>query len=390
MHKPPRLRVQLAALTWARFVLVSGLRMTYPFLPAFARGLGVPFASVARLVALRGFGGFLSPFFSPLSERYGRRLVIVVSLIVFAGGALVVVIWPGYWFFGVALFVTGLAKVAYDPAMQAYLGDTVPYSQRGRAIAVSEFSWAGGLLVGAPLIGLVITRQGWQAPFAWLALLAVLSAVLVWRVLPPGHVRQTRAASLGALFAVIRQQPVIWAVVAYVLALMVANETVFIIYGDWMEQSFDLSLTNLGLAAGVIGSAEIVGEFTAGWSVDRFGKRRVVIATGLFTSVAYLLLPYVGGSLVAALVTLFLTFLGFELTFVGSIPLLTEVVPTARSVVLSTALAAGSLGRALGALIGPSVWRGLGLGGNAMFAAALTLLGVVVLARWVREAAGAD
>jgi predicted MFS family arabinose efflux permease len=189
---------------------------------------------------------------------------------------------------------------------------------------------------------------------------------------------------------VIREQPVIWAVVAYVLVLMVANEAVFIIYGDWMEQSFDLSLTNLGLASGIIGGAELLGEFTAGWSVDRFGKRRVVILTGVLTSFAYLLLPYVGGTLAVALVMLFLTFLGFELTFVGSIPLLTEVVPSARSVVLSTALAAGSLGRALGALIGPSVWRWLGLPGNGMLAALLTLLGVFVLARWVREAVETD
>ena len=380
-----RLSLQLGILTTSRLLLNSAIRLTYPFLPALARGLGVPLAAVAQLVALRALAGFVSPLFAPLSERFGRRVVLVGTLAVFSLGMFVVVIWPAYWPLGVTLILAGVAKVVYDPAMQAYLGDVVPYARRGKALAVTEFSWAGALLIGAPLIGFVIERRGWSAPFFWLGVLGVLATLLLWRIMPPGRVTASRAASLGALLAVMRRYPVIWAAAAYILLIMGANELLLIVYGDWMEQSFSLDLTNLGLATGVIGGAEIVGEVTVGVVVDRLGKRPVIITTGLLTALFYFLIPYTSLRLPAALATLFLVFLAFEITVVGGVPLMTEIVPSARSVVLSMVLAAASLGRMAGALVGPVVWQAAGLAGNTSLAALATLLAVLVLARWVRE-----
>lgn len=382
---PQRLRVQLAAIVFGRLAINTSIRMAYPFLPAIARGLGVPLTSVAQLVALRSFAGFLSPLFSPLSERFGRRLLLALSMVGFGLGCLIVFLWPSYWFLGVTLVLTGLAKVVYDPTMQSYLGDVVPYEKRGMAIAVTEFSWAGALLVGAPLVGLAIERQGWHAPFFWLAVFGFGAALVLWRLLPAAHVHATRAANLRSVLRVMRSHPVIWAVALYVLLAMIAQELLLIVYGDWMEQSYGLALTNLGLASAVIGGSEVLGELTAGWSVDRFGKRRVVITLGLALSLVYFLLPYASVSLALALLMLFLFFYLFEASFVGSMPLLTEVVPTARSVALSVAVAAAGLGRMIGALLGPEVWQRFGLSGNTTVGAILTLLAILVLARWVRE-----
>ena len=359
--------------------------MTYPFLPAIARGLDVSLASVAQLVALRSFSGFLSPLFSPLSERFGRRLMLALSMIAFALGSLIVFVWPAYWPLGATLVITGVAKVVYDPAMQAYLGDVVAYEKRGKAIAITEFSWAGALLVGAPMVGLIIERQGWHAPFFWLAVMGLGAAILLWRLLPPARVHTTRAADLRSVLSVMSGHTVIWAVALYVLLAMIAQELLLIVYGDWMEQSYGLALTNLGLASAVIGGAEILGELTAGWSVDRFGKRRVVIALGLVLAGVYLALPYTSVSLTMALATLFVFFYLFEATFVGSMPLMTEVVPTARSVVLSVAFAAAGLGRMVGALLGPAIWQRFGLQGNTLVGGFVFLIAILVLARWVHE-----
>jgi predicted MFS family arabinose efflux permease len=119
--------------------------------------------------------------------------------------------------------------------------------------------------------------------------------------------------------------------------------------------------------------------------VDRFGKRPVIIATGALTGLAYLLVPYTSRSLALALITLFFVFLVFEITVVGGVPLMTEVVPSARTVVLSIVLAAGSLGRMLGALAGPFLWQRSGMGGNMLVAGLVMWLAVVLLAGRVRE-----
>ncbi len=384
----PRLLPQLLALTAARLALNTGLRMVYPFLPALARGVGVELTAVYRLVTLRNFAGLLSPLFGPLSEQYGRKPLVIAAMLLFAFGCLVVVLWPAYWGLGVTLVLISLAKVVFDPAMQAHIGDTVPYRQRGRVLAVTELAWSGGVLLGAPLIGLTIQFWGWQSPFLWLGGFALATAVLLARILPRLPHAARRLLTLRSMAGVVRRHPVIWAAALYVLLAMAANEIFFIVYGDWMENNFGLALGALGLASAVIGGSEIAGEISAGFLVDRFGKRPVIMTTGFLNALAYLALPFVGTSLVSALLALMLLFWFFEVTLVGGVPLLTELVPSARSVVMSVALGAGALGRALGSLIGPPVFAHGGFGSSGLVAAGVMLLAVLALALWVREADG--
>jgi predicted MFS family arabinose efflux permease len=384
-QKDTRLLVQLVVLALVRTIVNTGIRMVYPFAPALARGLGVELTAIYDLVTIRNFAGFLSPLFGPLTERFGRRSVMIQALLLFSLSSLLILIWPNYWLMGCALVMIGLSKVIFDPAMQAYVGDTVPYERRGKAFAVTELSWAGALLVGAPAAGVVIQFQGWQAPFLWLALLGGAATVLLGQVLPQRRGRDQGSFNLRSVFQVMRQHPVIWAAAAYTMLAMTANEVFFIVYGDWMESSFDLQLASLGLASGVIGGAEIIGELFAGWSVDRFGKRAVIITTGLLNALMYLVIAFTSSSLLTALVSLFTLFLFFEITVVGAVPLISEIVPDARGAVMATVLAFGALGRSLGDVLGPKIWASGGLAANGLVAATVMVAAVLVLAMWVRE-----
>ena len=361
--------------------------MIYPFLPAFSRGLGVSVAALAPLVALRGFAGLLSPIFGPLSERYGRRPMLILSMLIFVAGCLVIVVWPKFWVLGLSLLIIATAKVVYDPAMQAYIGDVVEYERRGRILSITELSWAGAFFLGVPAIGFVMDRQGWTAPFLWLALFGVVGAFFLWRALPgpAADKRRSQATTLKKTIEIVKKEKVIWAASIYLLLVMAANELLLIIYGLWMEDSFSLSLTTLGLATAVIGGAELIGEVVTAISVDKIGKRRFVLITGLMTGFMYLVIPFANRGLFMALATLFVLFFFFEMTVVGGVPLLTELVPSARGIVMSVALAAGGVGRALGALVGPRIWFAGGMGALGLTSAIMMMLSLVILALWIRE-----
>jgi len=173
--------------------------------------------------------------------------------------------------------------------------------------------------------------------------------------------------------------------VLYTALIMTANEMLFIVFGSWMEDSFQLSLAGLGTAAAVIGGAELIGETIAGWSVDRFGKRPVIIITGLFNAFFYLILPYTSFNLMTALLTLFFIFLSFEITVVGGIPLMTELVSSGRAIVMSMILFAASLGRTLGAFLGLLVWEMVGFNWSALVWAILMVTAVLILVSSIHE-----
>jgi predicted MFS family arabinose efflux permease len=105
----------------------------------------------------------------------------------------------------------------------------------------------------------------------------------------------------------------------------------------------------------------------------------------LLNVVTFVLIPFSTGSLVTAMAVMIALFFTFEIAVVGAIPLLTELVPSERAVVMSMALGAMAAGRTVGSLIGPVVWERAGVAGNATISAIMMLLAVFVLARWVRE-----
>lgn len=377
--------IQLFVLMLSRLLLNSSLRMVYPFAPAMARGLGVPLASVTNLITLRNLSGLSSPLFGPLSERYGRRPILMLGMLLFGLSSIAIYLAPLYGMLGMVLVLGSIGKIIYDPAMQSHIGDTVPYQYRGRAISFTELSWAGALFIGGPVIGWLIARQGWQAPFLWLGLLALVATAVLYLVIPPPNHAHARHITLRQIGQVWQQYPVIRYAALYNTLLMMANETIFIVYGSWMERSFQVSLAALGVSTTVIGAAELLGEFTSGFAVDRFGKREVIILTGIATALSYLIMPYFGVSMTSALILLFILFLSFEITVVGAIPLMTELVPTYRAIVLAILAASGSIGRALGSTIGPFIWERFGYTANGVVAMVIMGTAVIILYKNIHE-----
>jgi predicted MFS family arabinose efflux permease len=379
------LNIQLLTLAGARLILNTGLRFVYPYAPALARGLNIPRADIYFLITLRNLTGFLSPVFGPLSERYGRRVVLMVGMAIFSLGAIFVVIWPTYWMLGISLGAMGIAKILYDPAMQAYVGDEVPYKQRGVAISVTEYSWSLALLIGMPIVGILIQKQGWQSPFFWLGVGGFISIFVLWRSISKSKRNDFAAATFLQIVQLLLEHHVVIFAAVYITLFITANEMLLIVFGGWMEDVFNLSLTSLGVAAAVIGGAEFIGETIAGLSVDRYGKRPVIITAGLFNAFCNLLLPFTSATLVGALITLFFLFVSFEITIVGGIPLMTELVPSSRAVVMSIILAAMFLGRSLGSFFGPLIWNIVGFSFAGIIWSVIATAAILILIGWVRE-----
>jgi DHA1 family inner membrane transport protein len=179
-----KLTLQLGVATVARLAINTSRRFAYPFASALSRGLGVPLAAITSLIAVNQATGVLSPIFGPLGDRWGYRVMMLAGLGMLTGGILAGGLLPTYGVVLLALFLAGLGKSIFDPALQAYVGQRVPYQRRGMAIGMIEFAWAGSALVGLPLVGLLIEQIGWRAPFFVLGGLALLSMVALRALLP--------------------------------------------------------------------------------------------------------------------------------------------------------------------------------------------------------------
>lgn len=377
--------LQLGLFLTIRTIMNSGFRMVYPFLPFIARGLGVTEADITAGITLRAALGLASPLIGSVADSWGRKRAMMIGLGIFVLSMMLVFISPTYPALIAALILTSLSKIMFDTSVYAYVGDRVDYRQRGLASGIVEFGWSGAFLLGIPLAGFLIANIGWYAPFPCFGLIAVGALVLLWRTLPSDNpTKNDLRPSIMRGFGIIRKEPAALAILAVAFLTTTSNETVNVVFGSWMENSFALKVAALGLASTVIGVAELLGEGLVAGLVDRLGKRRS-LAIGLIAyALSCLLLPVLGFRLEGALIGLFLFFLAFEFMIVTSIPLMTELVPAARATLMALGAAAHSLGRMTGSVVGPKLYES-GLSTNAVVASVLTIVALVLLWLFIKE-----
>lgn len=357
------LALQIALFTFIRLITSVAYRMVYPLLPAFRDGLHVsPNALVLAIGSRSLVAALLGPLFASVGDSRGRKAGMLLGMAVFALGLAVVVFWPSFPGFVIALMLTTVGKVTFDPTMQAFIADRVLYARRGLAITATELSWSLAYIVGIPLVGWVIATTSWIGPFYLFGILIILSGAVFFFAIPKDPARPTGTPNLLATFRLILSSKAAKAAVALTLFACLANELINLAFGLWLESSFDLRLVALGGTAAVLGVAELGGEGLVALVTDRLGKRRAILLGLLVNCVAVILLPFMGSSLLGALISLILFYISFEFYIVSSIPLMTEVLPKARTTMMAGFFTSAAIGRALAGAISPGLYAfGFGL-----------------------------
>ncbi len=386
MYKPT-FRLQVPILTIIRTLINTMYRMVYPFLGVFRDGLGVSLPALSLVLTIRSLLGACGPFLASIGDSRGRKAGMMVGLSLMILGTALVAIWPTYPAFFLAMLLTVLGKYSHDPSLLAYLGDRVPYQRRGLIVAISEMGWSLSFIVGVPLVGFLIARSGWPAPFRWFTILGVIAlGVVNWMIPNDPPVIKNGISLLGNLKNVLTYAPALAGMMIGVFT-SAANEVVNTVFGVWMEDAFGLKIAALGLASAVIGISELSGELCVVGFTDRMGKARAVsLGLGLNT-ISAVLLPFLAQNTWGALLGLFLLYITFEFTLVSVIPMMTEIMPESRATMTAFGAASHSLGRAIGAPIAALLYNlawfsGLslpGITGNVLAAIIFNFLSFLAL-----------
>ena len=379
--------------TFTKFLFNITRRLIYPFAPEFARGLHVELSAITSVIAVNQATSILGPLGASFADQYGYRFIMLLSLLLLTTGTFALGLIPLYPVLVICLFLAGLAKSIFDPSLQAFIGNFVPYGKRGKIIGITELSWAGSTLIGIPVTGMVIERFSWQTPFLIISGMSLAGFLIILKLMPKPAGKtapssKSRTPLLSNWKTIIRNRQVS-GMLGFSFFMALANDNLFVIYGAWLEKTYHLSLAAIGFGTIFIGLSEILGEgFTVFFS-DRIGlKKTTFIGTALCT-LAYFFLPVLDIGLYYVLTGLFFVFFTFEFTIVTSMGLSTELVPELRASTMSAFFAVAGLGRVAGAFLGGIIWSNYGLLPICMISGTCTLFAFISLLRgFYRHPAG--
>lgn len=286
---PPR-RKALSFLLITILIDAMGIGIIVPVMPSLIKDVTGEALSEAALwggalifvYALMQF--LFAPVLGNLSDRFGRRPVLIAGLTVLSGDYIIMALAPNIWWLLVGRTMSGIAAATFTTA-NAYIADVSTPAERAKSFGLLGAAWGTGFIIGPVIGGLAADfASDPRAPFYLAAGLAALNALYGLLVLPeslpPGKRRAfeiARANTFGAL-RVMAKYPGVLGVIAAFVFYQLAHDANPVLWSFYTMYRFGWDEADIGLSLGFLGICMIftMGWLT-GWLVPRIGERAAVI-----------------------------------------------------------------------------------------------------------------
>jgi DHA1 family tetracycline resistance protein-like MFS transporter len=283
---------------------VIGIGIIIPVMPQLLEELGAGSAGEASVIgglllssyAVMQF--FFAPILGGLSDKYGRRLIILISLFGLTIDYLFLALAPTITLLFIGRLIAGIGGASFSTA-SAYIADVSTPEKRAQNFGLLGAAFGLGFVLG-PAIGGFLGDMGTRIPFFAAAGLTMLNWIYGFFVLPESLSQENRrefswkrANPVGSLRQ-LRTYPLMFGLITSIFIIYIAthavnsnwsffNEEVF----NWTPKQIGLSLTYVGVLVSIV-QAVFVKVF-----IKRFGVKKAIYSGLVFNAIGLLLFSMV-------------------------------------------------------------------------------------------------
>lgn len=282
----------------AVLISIAGIGMVSPLLPKFAEDMGASGAWLGLIFSGYAFTQVpLMPVVGRLSDRFGKKLFLVVGLFLYVVAAAGYLWAPGYRELFIFRLVSGAGAAMVIPTAYAYIGDLTPRGREGRYMGVFNIAMVAGYGVGPTLGGLVYDSYGMHAAFASMCIMSGVGFLVVLLFLPGGKPpAQTSAAEESPFsFTPLLRDPTMRAIMIYMLVWGLAYGAVYTFLPVFLTEVRGASLAQVGIVLSVRSVLNGTLNYPYGWLADRVNRVFLVTAGLAMMAAGVCLIPWVGG-----------------------------------------------------------------------------------------------
>ena len=267
---------------------ILGFGLLIPILPKFVaslshRGLDVAARDYGWLLSLYGGMQFLfSPLLGSLSDQFGRRPVLLLSLLFTGVDYVIMALAPSLVWLYVGRTLSGITGASFTAA-SAYIADVSPPDKRAQNFGIIGAAFGIGFILG-PVLGGLLGEIGPRVPFWVAAGLAGGNALYGWLILPeslpPENRRRFswREANPAGALKVLGKYPVVWGLTG---ALAASNLAAQCLQSTWVlftTARFGWGARDNGLSLAAFGVVSLIFQVgIARAALPRLGERRALL-----------------------------------------------------------------------------------------------------------------
>lgn len=362
-----------------------------PLFPVIQKDLGLNYQDLGLISAVLALTwGLASVFSGGLSDRIGRKAVLVPAITIFSVLVATTGLATGLISLLVIRSLMGLAEGAFVPASIVATVEASKPTRVGLNVGIQQMAMPlVGLGLG-PVIAIAMLKvvPTWHWVFGAAALPGLMVAILMARMLRDTPLPETGNVRPATNWTqVLRLRPVIVNTGTMIFCLTSAI-TLSVFMPNYLTDHLKLDLDSMGLVLAGMGIGAFVGMVAVPALSDRFGRRRVVIVALAIAGIVLALLPCIGADILQQFAVLFVA--SFMISGVVAInvgPLTSGSVP-AHVATSATGMVVG-IGEILGGAVAPAVAGGvaqrIGISVIPMVALIAIVVALLIVSLGVRE-----
>lgn len=299
-------KLALYILMFNMFITMGGIGIIVPVMPAYLEIFGVGGLVLGMLTAAFALAQFLfSPIAGDLSDRHGRKIFIIIGLIIYGLAQILFGLATEVWVLFAARFLCGFGAALIMPPIMAFVADITTYEERGKGMGMIGAAMSLGFMVG-PGFGGFLANVDLTFPFYLAGAAALVAAVFSYIYLPNVHTQPTEKAPrenlLKQLSRSTKTSYFIFLIVVFTFSFGIANfQTTLSIY---LAQKFSYTPTDIAVILTVGGFIGVILQmFIVNKLFKRFGEMKVILVNLLVAAAMMLLVIYVSGFFIILVVS---------------------------------------------------------------------------------------
>lgn len=273
--------LQYAALASVPLVLVLGNSMLVPILPEIKRHLHISSMQTSLIITLFSVtAGVIIPIGGYLSDRFGRKKIMIPSLIIYgAAGVLAgfAAVWESYGILITARAIQGFGAAGTAPIAMALVGDMFKDAEESKALGLIEASNGAGKVI-SPILGSLLALWSWVAPFFAFPIFCVAALLMIIFLIkePKQHEKPPQLREYLSKVGKILKQHGRWLFPAFIAgstALFILFGILFYLSDVLEEKPYSIKGVWKGLVLAIPLLCMVITAYVTGTLIKKNGKR---------------------------------------------------------------------------------------------------------------------
>ncbi len=355
-----QVKYTIGIVLFCEFLICLGMSLIFPVMPFIRNEYHFSAFDMGMMSSLFALVQFIaSPIVGRISDRTGRKPMLVWGLIVFGLAEFVFAATSKLWLFDLSRAVDGLSAAMFVPTSMALAADITTREQRAKVIGWLSAAFSGGLMLG-PGLGGLLANISYKMPFWVAGVLGIISAIVAFFALPAdaqeerqSHTERADEELAGSSWDAVKKMMTPALVVLFVMILVSAFGLVGFesIYSLYVNQVHHFDLTTIAAVLTVNGVLSLLLQvFLFDHLVIWFGEVQI-IRWSFFISVIGTLIVIYDHSHWQLFVATLVVYEGFDMLRPAITTLLTKMSESNQGLLNGINMSLTSIGNIIGPLL---------------------------------------